>query len=171
MIPPPDSPRVGRLARTVAPTLGLCALLVAVSIAYGNPPPARRQPAPPSPPVPAKPRSQAADESAGDIAFVPLLGHWEVSSEDGVALITGDATRWDGAPPADQSALAAGVGSRRLELGTWYPLELTIEGRSLRAVAAGELTIEYTLDEPVQGRVGLWTKRDSITSFRDLRAR
>jgi hypothetical protein len=71
----------------------------------------------------------------------------------------------------EREILQHGEGRRRLDLGTWYPLVLQVDGRQVSASAAGELTIDYTLDEPVQGLVGVWTKRDSITSFRDLRAR
>jgi len=65
--------------------------------------------------------------------------------------------------------LAHGEGMRRLALDEWHPLVLTIDGQHLSASAAGDLTIEYDLETPVDGRVGLWTKRDSITAFRNLR--
>ena len=207
------------------------------------------------------PAADAAPATAeADPSFVPLLGHWELGAPDGVPTIIGDATAWNGEPPADLETIAAGLfgaptpellanlrsptafpiaistavpsfengtlsvefnliggesdqiagllfdlrpngeyhyvryntrdddiavwrfrngerenlahgaGTRRLAVDTWYPLVLTVNGRALTASAAGELTIAYTLDEPVRGRVGVWTKRDSITGFRNLRA-
>lgn len=70
----------------------------------------------------------------------------------------------------ERENLAHGAGTRRLDFDTWYPLMVTVNGRELTASAAGDLTIAYTLDEPVRGRVGVWTKRDSVTGFRNLRA-
>lgn len=69
----------------------------------------------------------------------------------------------------DRENLAHGTGKRRLPLEAWHPLTVTIDGPRLTATAAGDLRLEYTLDAPVDGRVGVWTKRDSITGFRNLR--
>ena len=48
-------------------------------------------------------------------------------------------------------------------LGQW---DHAVEG----TIAAGDLRVEHTLDRAIGGRVGLWTKRDSITAFRSWRA-
>lgn len=69
----------------------------------------------------------------------------------------------------ERHRIADGTATRRLPLDEWHTLSVTIDGVSLRAVAAGDLTLVHTLDAPVAGRVGLWTKRDSITAFRSLR--
>ena len=68
-----------------------------------------------------------------------------------------------------REVIAHGANHRRLTLNAWHPLSVTIKGRTISAVAAGDLRVEHTLDRDVNGRVGLWTKRDSITSFRNWR--
>ncbi len=69
-----------------------------------------------------------------------------------------------------REVIAHGANHRRLAMNAWHPLSVTLKGRSISAVAAGDLRVEHTLDRDVSGRVGLWTKRDSITAFRNWRA-
>jgi hypothetical protein len=69
-----------------------------------------------------------------------------------------------------REVLAHGHNHRRLALNSWYPLSVTIAGRTISAVAAGDLRVEHTIDRAIGGRVGLWTKRDSITAFRNWRS-
>jgi hypothetical protein len=68
-----------------------------------------------------------------------------------------------------REVIAHGANHRRLALNAWHPLTVTIKGRTISAVAAGDLRVEHTLDHDINGRVGLWTKRDSITAFRNWR--
>jgi hypothetical protein len=56
----------------------------------------------------------------------------------------------------------------QLELGTWHDLQLTVDGRRVRASANGRLHVEHELDQPVTGRLGLWTKPDAASAFRNL---
>jgi hypothetical protein len=68
-----------------------------------------------------------------------------------------------------RTVLAHGEVHRQLPLGQWHDLVVSIDGRTITAAAAGgTLTVRHTLEAPVEGRVGLWTKRDSITAFRGL---
>lgn len=69
-----------------------------------------------------------------------------------------------------REVIGHGASHRRLALNAWHPFSLTIKGRTISAVAAGDLRVEHTLDRAISGRVGLWTKRDSITAFRSWRA-
>lgn len=69
-----------------------------------------------------------------------------------------------------REVIAHGANHRRLAMNAWHPLSVTIKGRTISAVAAGDLRVEHTLDRAIGGRVGLWTKRDSITAFRSWRA-
>lgn len=66
--------------------------------------------------------------------------------------------------------IARGDGKAQLPLGEWHTLTVTIDGTSVTG-RAGELTMTHTLDAPASGRVGLWTKRDSVTSFRNYTAK
>lgn len=60
----------------------------------------------------------------------------------------------------------------QLPLDTWHNLELTVSGQKLTAsVDTRTLTFAADLPEPISGRVGLWTKRDAITVFRNYRVR
>lgn len=58
-----------------------------------------------------------------------------------------------------------GTGSFPLELGTWNELSLTVKGTDFKAYLNGTLAVEFTLAEPVSGKVGLWSKTDSMTLF------
>ena len=63
-----------------------------------------------------------------------------------------------------------GTANAQLPLNTWHELALTIAGNKMTATVNGDvLKLEYTLTEPTSGRVGLWTKRDAITVFRNFR--
>jgi hypothetical protein len=69
-----------------------------------------------------------------------------------------------------REVIAHGANHRRLPLNAWHPFSVTIKGRTISAVAAGDLRVEHTMDRAIGGRVGLWTKRDSVTAFRSWRA-
>ncbi|HKS07202.1 MAG TPA: hypothetical protein VJR92_12915 [Gemmatimonadaceae bacterium] len=58
----------------------------------------------------------------------------------------------------------------QLAKNTWHELSMTVSGNALSArVNDGALKQDFTLTEPVAGRVGLWTKREAVTVFRDFR--
>jgi hypothetical protein len=66
-----------------------------------------------------------------------------------------------------RQVLAHGEAHQQLARDAWHYLSVTIEGAVVSVTAAGgALTASHTLDAPVEGRVGLWTKPDSITAFR-----
>jgi hypothetical protein len=52
-----------------------------------------------------------------------------------------------------------------LELGTWHTLRVSVHGTALQAYLDGELFLEHTLDAPVSGKIGVWSKTDSMTEF------
>jgi hypothetical protein len=60
-------------------------------------------------------------------------------------------------------------GSRNvpLVLGQWHRMKVAVDGTQLRGYLDNELLIEYTLDEPVSGKVGVWSKTDSVSQFDD----
>ncbi len=49
--------------------------------------------------------------------------------------------------------------------GQWHDLKLIIRGRNLEGYLDGKRVLEHTLDQPVNGRVGIWTKADSVCLF------
>jgi hypothetical protein len=42
-----------------------------------------------------------------------------------------------------------------------------VQGTSLKASLNGQQLADYTLPEPVSGRVGVWSKTDSVSYFDD----
>jgi hypothetical protein len=50
----------------------------------------------------------------------------------------------------------------------WHDLRLQIAGTKLQALLDGKPYLDYTLPEPVSGRVGLWSKADSYVYFSDF---
>lgn len=66
-----------------------------------------------------------------------------------------------------RTVLAHGEAHRQLGLGEWHELTLSVSGQTVRATsAAGALEVSHTLGAAVHGRVGVWTKNDSVTAFR-----
>ncbi len=68
----------------------------------------------------------------------------------------------------ERRVLAKGAGEKQLPMGAWHRLELRVRGREVQVRVAGhpELTLTHQLDSAVSGRVGVWVKRDAVTSFR-----
>ena len=44
-------------------------------------------------------------------------------------------------------------------------LEIAVQGTSLQASLDGKHLLDYTLAEPVSGKVGVWSKTDSVSYF------
>jgi hypothetical protein len=64
-----------------------------------------------------------------------------------------------------RSFVKRGTENVPLELGTWHDMKITIHGTQLQGYLDGKLLLEYTLAEPVSGKVGLWSKTDSMAEF------
>jgi len=47
----------------------------------------------------------------------------------------------------------------------WHTLEISVQGTSLQASLDGKHLLDYTLAEPVSGKVGVWSKTDSVSYF------
>jgi hypothetical protein len=60
---------------------------------------------------------------------------------------------------------AAGV--YPLELGTWHDLKLSVHGVQVLGYLDGRQVFDYTLPKPVNGKIGLWSKTDSMVEFAD----
>jgi len=52
-----------------------------------------------------------------------------------------------------------------LQMNTWHTLEVTLNGTSLGASLDGKHLLDYTLAEAVSGRIGVWSKTDSVSYF------
>jgi Laminin G domain len=49
----------------------------------------------------------------------------------------------------------------------WHTLQISVHGTNLQASLNGKHLLDYTLAEPVSGRVGVWSKTDSVSYFDD----
>lgn len=54
-----------------------------------------------------------------------------------------------------------------LQMNTWHTLQISVHGTSLQAALDGKHLLDYTLSEPVSGKVGVWSKTDSVSYFDD----
>jgi hypothetical protein len=59
-------------------------------------------------------------------------------------------------------------GSKKVLQGQWQGLRVEVKGNRIRGFINGELAVEGTDDSFKAGKVGLWTKADSITCFDDV---
>ncbi len=52
-----------------------------------------------------------------------------------------------------------------LAMKQWHAMKIAIKGTKLEGYLNGKLLLEYTLAEPVSGKVGVWSKTDSVSYF------
>lgn len=69
-----------------------------------------------------------------------------------------------------RTVLAHGELHEQLPFGTWHRLAVVVKGRTVTATVNDKLRVSHTLDRDILGRVGLWTKADSVTAFRNFTA-
>lgn len=55
-----------------------------------------------------------------------------------------------------------------LELGTWHTLKISVHGTSLKSWLDDKPMHDYTLAKPVSGKIGVWSKTDSMIEFDDF---
>ncbi len=53
--------------------------------------------------------------------------------------------------------------------GQWHELRVEVRGRTVKSWLNGKLYLTHELPQPVSGRIGLWSKADSVVYFDDLR--
>jgi hypothetical protein len=58
-----------------------------------------------------------------------------------------------------------GAENMPLELNKWHEIKIAIHGTQLEGWLNGKRLLDYTLAEPVSGKVGLWSKTDSVSYF------
>ena len=139
--------------------------------------------------------------------FVPMVGNWVVTQDEGRRVLLVDGRIWRKGQPSggladkaraiygaeheefldnvkqfayfpiavhkDIPAFENGVRSqvRRgtkavpLELGTWNELRVVTKGANVKAYLNGELMIDENWTSAISGKVGLWSKTDSMTEF------
>ena len=65
-----------------------------------------------------------------------------------------------------RSSLAEG--KAKVEAGKWQELRVAVSGSRFRGLLDGKQVVDVTDDSYQAGRVGLWTKADSVTCFDDV---
>ena len=55
-----------------------------------------------------------------------------------------------------------------LKLKEWHTMKIAVQGTKLEGWLNGKRLLEYTLPEPVSGKVGVWSKTDSVSYFDDF---
>ena len=55
-----------------------------------------------------------------------------------------------------------------LKVKEWQTMKIAVHGTKLEGWLNGKLILEYTLPEPVSGKVGLWSKTDSVSLYDDF---
>jgi hypothetical protein len=111
----------------------------------------------------------AGDHTAGLVFNLGPRGEYQFvryNTKDGNLAIWGFADR-------QRRVIAHGTGHGQLALGVWHQLEVTVRGSDLAAQIAGrpEINLTHRLEAAPSGRVGLWTKREAVTSFRNFQVR
>lgn len=56
----------------------------------------------------------------------------------------------------------------QLPLGAWHRISVSINGTKVTGIVNDTMRLEHDLQRPVQGHLGFWTKRDSVTQFRQI---
>jgi hypothetical protein len=52
-----------------------------------------------------------------------------------------------------------------LQMNTWHSLEISSQGTILQASLDGKHLLDYTWPKPSRGKVGVWSKTDSVSYF------
>jgi hypothetical protein len=69
-----------------------------------------------------------------------------------------------------REVLTHGEEHQQLAMNTWHELTVTVSGTKVTGQVTGtKLSVQHTLGRPLAGRVGVWTKRDAITVFKNYR--
>jgi len=64
-----------------------------------------------------------------------------------------------------RSLVKRGTENVPLELGTWHEIKVSVHGTGVKGYLDGKLLIDQTWTEPISGKVGLWSKTDSMSEF------
>jgi hypothetical protein len=55
-----------------------------------------------------------------------------------------------------------------LAMGQWHTMKIAVKGTQLEGYLNGEKLLDYTLPATVSGKVGVWSKTDSVSEFADF---
>lgn len=66
-----------------------------------------------------------------------------------------------------RSFVKRGAEDMPLAMKKWHDMKISIKGTKLEGYLNGKLLLEYTLPETVSGKVGVWSKTDSVSYYDD----
>jgi hypothetical protein len=66
-----------------------------------------------------------------------------------------------------RSFVKKGVKDVHIPFNEWHAMKIAVHGTQLEGYLDGEKLLDYTLPAPVSGKVGVWSKTDSISEFAD----
>ncbi|HKV07159.1 MAG TPA: hypothetical protein VJ725_03410 [Thermoanaerobaculia bacterium] len=66
-----------------------------------------------------------------------------------------------------RSFVKKGVKDVHIPYKEWHTMKIAVHGTQLEGYLDGEKLLDYTLAAPVSGKVGVWSKTDSIAEFAD----
>jgi len=66
-----------------------------------------------------------------------------------------------------RSFVKKGVKDVHIPYKEWHAIKIAVHGTQLEGALDGEKILDYTLPAPVSGKVGVWSKTDSIAEFAD----
>lgn len=66
-----------------------------------------------------------------------------------------------------RSFVKRGSENMPLAMNQWHTMKITVNGQKLEGYLNGKLLLQYDLPEPVSGKVGVWSKTDSVSYFDD----
>jgi hypothetical protein len=64
-----------------------------------------------------------------------------------------------------RSFVKKGIENVPLPMNTWHDMKIVVKGTQLEGWLDGRKLLDYTLERPVSGKVGLWSKTDSMSEF------
>lgn len=70
-----------------------------------------------------------------------------------------------------RSFVKKGTQDVHINMNEWHTMKIAVHGTELRGFLDDKPLLDYTLAEPVAGKVGLWSKTDSVSQFADYEVR
>jgi hypothetical protein len=67
-----------------------------------------------------------------------------------------------------RSFVKKGSENMPLAMKQWHTMKIAINGQKLEGYLNGKLLLQYDLPEPVSGKIGVWSKTDSVSYFDDF---
>lgn len=66
-----------------------------------------------------------------------------------------------------RSFVKRGSENMPLAMQQWHTMKIVVKGTKLEGYLNGKLLLEYTMANPASGKIGVWSKTDSISDFAD----